>query len=73
MTCAAERKVCQGGFTLVEMLIVIFIMVLSAAVVFPISFRMLDKFDTSLSRHEQIQEHKQQGFLAFIRDEKVNQ
>ena len=73
MTCVTDQRAYQGGFTLVEMLIVIFIIVLSAAVVFPVSFRMLDRFDANLSQHEQIQKLKQQEFLAFIRDEKINQ
>ncbi len=60
----------QAGFTLVEMLLVIFIMVLASSVVFPVSFRLLDKFDTRLSLHEAAQQAKQQQFIAFIRDQR---
>ena len=58
------------GFTLVEILIVMLIMVLAIAVVYPVSYKMVDRFDLYLEKFSGRNLEKKERFLAFIQDEK---
>ncbi len=58
------------GFTLVEILIVMLIMTLAIAVVYPVSYKMVDRFDLYLEKFSGRNLEKKERFMAFIQDEK---
>lgn len=59
----------KSGFTLIEILITITIISLSIAIVYPVSVKILDKFENYISKFEEKQNKDKERFERFIRDE----
>jgi len=59
----------EKGFTLIEIMVVIVILVITIAVVFPVSYRMVEKFDRYIARHQAAQDLKQEKYMNFITDQ----
>jgi len=58
----------EKGFTLIEIMVVIVILVITIAVVFPVSYKMVEKFDRYIARHQAAQDLKQEKYMNFIMD-----
>jgi len=59
----------EKGFTLIEIMVVIVILVVTIAVVFPVSYKMVEKFDRYIAEHQAAQDLKQEKFKKFIIDQ----
>ena len=59
----------EKGFTLIEIMVVIVILVVTIAVVFPVSYKMVEKFDRYIAEHQAAQELKQKKYTDFITDQ----
>jgi len=59
----------QRGFTLLEMLAVFVIISLAIGIIYPVSYRLAEKFESRLQLASIANEEKKQEFMRFIRDE----
>lgn len=60
----------EQGFTLIEIMVVIIILVVTIAVVFPVSYRIIDKFDHYIVKYQASQDIKQADYRNFIIDKR---
>ncbi len=56
------------GFTLIEMLIVILIIAITSAIVAPVAYKSVEKFDKLLSMARQKSVVKKERFYSFLSD-----
>ena len=70
LSISNSRRAGQRGFTLIEILVVMLIMVIAISVVYPVSYRMVDRFALYLEKYSVRNQEKKDRFLAFIHDEK---
>jgi len=56
------------GFTLIEMLIVILIIAITSAIVAPVAYKSVEKFDNLISKAKERNIQKKIKFLSFISD-----
>jgi prepilin-type N-terminal cleavage/methylation domain-containing protein len=56
------------GFTLVEVLVLLSIMSIVVALVFPASYKTVEKFENYLQSHSSNQQNRQMHFDQFISD-----
>ena len=59
----------QRGFTLLEMLAVFIVISLAIGIIYPVSYRLAEKFESRLQLASVANEEKKQGFMRFVRDE----
>jgi prepilin-type N-terminal cleavage/methylation domain-containing protein len=64
----ADFRLPEGGFTLIEILAVLSVLAITIAVVFPVSYRMAEKFDRYIAGYQEVQDRKQLAFEDFITD-----
>ena len=59
----------KEGFTLLELLIVMMIIAITAGVVTPVVYKSVDKFNQLLIEKERVDLQKEADYLSFIKDE----
>ena len=57
-----------SGFTLVEVLVLLSIMSIVVALVFPASYKTVERFENYLQAHSRSQQNRQVHFNQFISD-----
>lgn len=63
------RLLACKGFTFIEMIVVFLLITLALGIVYPVGWRLTDRFERRLERATQQKEKKRLEFMAFIRDE----
>ncbi len=58
----------NSGFTLIELLVVIMIVAVLSAVVAPVAYKGVEKFDHLISQKKKIDMKKAADYLSFITD-----
>ncbi len=58
----------SDGFTLIEMLVVLLLISISVAIVYPSMFTMRDKYDDQLKAASDEQSKKKEAFTRFVTD-----
>ena len=62
------RRSAERGFTLIEMLVVLVLISISVALVYPVMFNLRDRFDGLLDAAGAERNQKREVFVRFISD-----
>ena len=67
-SCPPRLLTCKG-FTFIEMIVVFLLITLAIGIVYPVGWRLAERFERRLEGANLEKEKRQSEFMAFIRDE----